>query len=194
MHVDDAQEARLKLLVPFVLFTAALAVSASASAQSAGPGGNPGAASADHAAAQAKKLFRLANFLIHEHQPEAACKILEDTTAPAALQANRLYLMSHCLRDQGKTDEAIKTLEEVVTLLPNAATPRVELATLYLNQGKLRAAHTQLIAAAQYDTDPDSTLILRHDAEQLGANDRSEERRVGKECGRTCRSRWSTEH
>src|SRR3546814_3079576 len=84
MHVDDAQEARLKLLVPFVLFTAALAVSASASAQSAGPGGNPGAASADHAAAQAKKLFRLANFLIHEHQPEAACTILRHDRAGRA--------------------------------------------------------------------------------------------------------------
>src|SRR3546814_10782930 len=29
---------------------------------------------------------------------------------------------------------------------------------------------------------------------QLLANERSEERRVGKECGRTCRSRWSPYH
>src|SRR3546814_19776569 len=30
---------------------------------------------------------------------------------------------------------------------------------------------------------PDANLVVRHD--------RSEERRVGKACGRTCRSRWS---
>src|SRR3546814_20343963 len=29
---------------------------------------------------------------------------------------------------------------------------------------------------------------------RLGADGRSEERRVGKECGSTCRSRWSTSH
>src|SRR3546814_5286594 len=31
-------------------------------------------------------------------------------------------------------------------------------------------------------------------AEQLGQRDRSEERRVGKECVSTCRSRWSPYH
>src|SRR3546814_17458011 len=35
---------------------------------------------------------------------------------------------------------------------------------------------------------------MRYDAAERLKIDRSEERRVGKECGSTCRSRWASDH
>src|SRR3546814_9971826 len=44
----------------------------------------------------------------------------------------------------------------------------------------------------------DAALVLVHDSARPGVSDavidRSEERRVGKECVSTCRSRWSPDH
>src|SRR3546814_17525470 len=44
--------------------------------------------------------------------------------------------------------------------------------------------------AAYYEQGPDAAPIIRIAAQV----ERSEERRVGKECVRTCRSRWSPDH
>src|SRR3546814_165670 len=41
---------------------------------------------------------------------------------------------------------------------------------------------------------PDSDALRERVAEKVGAEGRSEERRVGKECVSTCRSRWSPYH
>ena len=48
-------------------------------------------------------------------------------------------------------------------------------------------------ALREYPTQTDEQAILRHLGEKDGIT-RSEERRVGKECSVTCRSRWSPDH
>lgn len=115
--------------------------------------------------------FRLASFLIEERQPEAACRVLNTMTAPPSLEANRLYLLSHCLEAQGKAAEAIQAMERTVALLPDAATPRAELASLYARQGQPQAARIQLVAAAERDPNPESSAAMQSLAERLGAND-----------------------
>lgn len=115
--------------------------------------------------------FRLASFLIQERQPEAACRVLNTMVAPPSLEANRLYLLSHCLDAQDKTAEAIQAMERTVALLPEAATPRAELAAMYARQGQAQAARIQLVAAAQRDSNAESAAAMQRLAERLGAND-----------------------
>ena len=64
--------------------------------------------------------------------------------------------------------------------------------------------HKESIAIAVADADgtvpenvatiPNDTTALVKRLKKLGAGDRSEERRVGKECELKCRSRWSPYH
>src|SRR3546814_16110573 len=72
-------------------------------------------------------------------------------------------------------------MQRVAKLLPNAATPRSELASRYACRGNAQATYTQLIAAAELDTDPDSASAMRHLAELLGENNPAELARVAKE-------------
>src|SRR3546814_7705952 len=72
-------------------------------------------------------------------------------------------------------------MERGAKLLPNAATPLAELASMYARQGNAQATYTQLIAAAELDTDPDSASAMRHLAELLGENNPAELARVAKE-------------
>src|SRR3546814_9795973 len=52
---------------------------------------------------------------------------------------------------------------------------------MYARQGNAQATYTQLIAAAELDTDPDSASAMRHLAELLGENNPAELARVAKE-------------
>src|SRR3546814_20747382 len=51
-----------------------------------------------------------------------------------------------------------------------------------------RATHARIVALRE------AGKSIAKTAELADCDRRSEERRVGKECGRTCRSRWSPEH
>src|SRR3546814_16709687 len=65
-----------------------------------------------------------------------------------------------------------------------------------LGEGRLRGAERQFLGVELRDRDR-QVGILDHRAfvlERDPANRRSEERRVGKECVRPCRSRWSPYH
>src|SRR3546814_11552158 len=58
--------------------------------------------------------------------------------------------------------------------------------------GVLREGAARADISAVFD--PPSTLKSWLQEQELDTDDRSEERRVGKECVRTCRSRWSADH
>ena len=51
-----------------------------------------------------------------------------------------------------------------------------------------------LLARAFMPVEPPAALAVRVQVRLQTISDRSEERRVGKECSRTCRSRWSPYH
>src|SRR3546814_4003399 len=61
----------------------------------------------------------------------------------------------------------------------------------------------ELVVRVEHQDGLEGTAVVRHlevsdvalrQREVLGHDERSEERRVGKECVRTCRSRWSPYH
>src|SRR3546814_16134691 len=51
-----------------------------------------------------------------------------------------------------------------------------------------------LLAAGRAGIDPEGRMILQAQPALYTPDGRSEERRVGKECVSTCRSRWSPDH
>jgi imidazoleglycerol phosphate synthase glutamine amidotransferase subunit HisH len=72
-----------------------------------------------------------------------------------------------------------------------------QVALIDYGSGNLRSAEKALVRAAAGRAD----IVVTHDPDRVAAADRivlpgvrSEERRVGKECRRLCRSRWSPYH
>src|SRR3546814_19706617 len=64
--------------------------------------------------------------------------------------------------------------------------------TGWVHRAPLKAKGVKMLGGVEYLGVDDDGLRVRVDgSEQMLAVDRSEERRVGKECLRTCRSRWS---
>src|SRR3546814_11713046 len=72
----------------------------------------------------------------------------------------------------GRNAEALAHYQHALFLDPDQRHTRAELGALYIGRGQIRKAEEQLEAI----------------------DSRSEERRVGKECGSKCRSRWSPDH
>ncbi|HUG59268.1 MAG TPA: surface lipoprotein assembly modifier [Candidimonas sp.] len=116
-------------------------------------------------------LLSLGEYLIREGEPAAACYWLGQMQADASLEPNRQYLLSHCLRDQGLVNEATSAMEKTAALLPNASTPRLELAELYSRQGFQAQAQALTVQAAQRGKANDTSDKLRTLAERLSGND-----------------------
>src|SRR3546814_11390766 len=72
-------------------------------------------------------------------------------------------------------------MQALDTTIANVALPYMQ-GSLSATQDQINWVLTSYIVAAAIMTPPTGWLAAR----------RSEERRVGKECGSTCRSRWST--
>lgn len=116
-------------------------------------------------------LLNLAEYLVREGEPAAACYWLGQMQADASLESQRQYLLSHCLRDQGRISEATLAMEQTTALLPNAVTPRLELAELYSRQGRQVQAQALTVEAAQRGNASDTSGALRTLAERLSGND-----------------------
>src|SRR3546814_11806249 len=120
----------------------------------------------------------------------------EDCAAAAALiekLAERLpdspevySYLAYTYRKLGQEDAALAHYQRALFLEPGRRDLRAELGALYLARGNVREAEAQL---AEIDR-----LCFLSCREYRALKTRSEERRVGKECVSTCRSRWSPEH
>src|SRR3546814_3665574 len=97
----------------------------------------------------------------------STCALPISSKAPqTVVQAAELHAQALEAVRQGRLSEALTLTEQAVELEPRDVGYRMVLADLYLKNGRFRSAATS----------------------------RSEERRVGKECVSTCRSRWSQYH
>src|SRR3546814_13654886 len=114
--------------------------------------------------------------------------------------------------DAGRYGESVIALQRVLAVQPNNAPARAELARAYALAGDIDTARAEFATVVDDPSLPDPvrqrfTGFVRQFDKQIsgGGSDvsgffavragyRSEERRVGKECVSTCRSRWSPYH
>ena len=93
------------------------------------------------------------------------------------------------LHHAGKDNAALPLYDKLITLRPTDAKPRADKAFLLQRAGHFDAAEAEFRAALANDPHDGELYRVFLATKQLEA-DRSEERRVGKEC----RSRWSPYH
>src|SRR3546814_11090894 len=107
--------------------------------------------------------------------------------------------------DAGRYGEAVIALQRVLAVQPNNAPARAELARAYALAGDIDTARAEFATVVDDPSLPDPvrqrfTGFVRQFDKQIsgGGPDvsgfRAEGRRVGKECVRTGRSRWSPDH
>ena len=87
----------------------------------------------------------------------------------------------------GNLDEALEAYAGAARLVPDRALPVASQGTVLHRLDRWPEAAAAFERALQLAPDDEAALRAR-------AVERSEERRVGKECERLCRSRWSPYH
>jgi two-component SAPR family response regulator len=107
--------------------------------------------------------------------------IIEDE--PAA--ARRLKTMLHTLDKDITIMDVLDSVEDAVAFLTSQPEPDLIFADIQLSDGVCFDIFKQIM--------PNSAVIFTTAYDEY-AMERSEERRVGKECRRLCRSRWSPYH
>ncbi|QAA94724.1 surface lipoprotein assembly modifier [Pollutimonas thiosulfatoxidans] len=132
-----------------------------------------GAANAQSSASATVTAQRnaLAQLMLEENRPGAACIILKRAGGAATADANSLYLLARCSDASGNTQEAIAYYRQLIALLPNATRPRAELAALYVKAGQPGLAGPLFADAARVGPGDEASPIMQNLAERLGAND-----------------------
>lgn len=116
-------------------------------------------------------LLRQAQAMIEQGQPELACPLLRVTFGPATTNPDALFLLGRCSRDLGLMDEAVAYYERGLALHPDAPQPRVELAALYVAQGRVADARQQLSTVAESGRAVEVAPVLRGMVQQLSIDD-----------------------
>src|SRR3546814_10535774 len=91
-----------------------------------------------------------------------------------------------CSSDLTGRDPALRADHRLEQLIPHARR--------HQHEPRLRDADGEDVEGGAVDLQLVAALVVPVDQEVLPALRRSEERRVGKECVSTCRSRWSPYH
>jgi tetratricopeptide (TPR) repeat protein len=118
--------------------------------------------------------------------------------------AEATYNLGVIAERQGKTKEAVSLYKEALNKKPTLRQAAENLAVIAQNQGDEKGAvaiYENILATYPDDAGSRARLAEIHRrrgesgrALELAKEARSEERRVGKECRRLCRSRWSPYH
>lgn len=112
-----------------------------------------------HAGAQGANSVRQAETLMNAGQPAEACAVLKEAYGDTI--DNRVNLMqAHCAWQSGDADEAIRHYRRLIERLPNAARPRAELATLYLQLGRQDESRAEFEAAQRLDRNAGAVNVL----------------------------------
>jgi tetratricopeptide (TPR) repeat protein len=118
-----------------------------------------------------KRDIGIAMLLLDEGYPDAACKLLHETTPTDSRDPDRLYLLARCSAALGHIDAAIAYYQRVIALLPTAAKPRAELGSLYLVNGHAAEARQSFADAARLSPPGEGANLMRELTERLSVND-----------------------
>lgn len=118
------------------------------------------AVSTHHAGAQGADPRAQASALIDAGQPAEACAVLERAYGRDAIENDVTLMQAHCSWRAGRADDAIGYYRELIERLPNAARPRAELATLYLQLGRQEEARAEFDAAQALDPNAGAVGVL----------------------------------
>ncbi len=120
---------------------------------------------------QDQREIALANLMLQNGHPDAACKILHATTPPASVDPDRYYLLARCSAELKQIDAAIGYYRKTIELQPDAPRPRAELAAIYLAIEQYAAAAPLFADTARLIPPGETAESMRSLAERLGAND-----------------------
>src|SRR3546814_5803503 len=128
---------------------------------------------------------RFARLLRRRSALAEALRLFRAGCANAVGGSGRMKFTLSWLKDHLETnatvDEIVGTLTRIGLEVEGVENPAEKLAPFTIAR----------VLSAERHPQADKLQVLRVDA---GDGQRSEERRVGKECGSTCRSRWSPSH
>ena len=118
------------------------------------------AISTQYAGAQGVDPRENAAALLDAGRPAEACAVLNDAFGRDAVENDVTLMQAHCSWRAGKADDAIAYYRKLIERLPNAARPRAELATLYLQLGRRDAARAEFDAAQALDRNAGAVGVL----------------------------------
>lgn len=113
-----------------------------------------------HADAQVADPRAQAAALIDAGQAVEACAVLEQAYGRDAAENDVTLMQAHCSWRAGRVEDAIGYYRELIERLPDAARPRAELATLYLQLGRQDAARAEFDAAQALDHSAGAASVL----------------------------------
>lgn len=116
-------------------------------------------------------VLQQALILIEQGQPELACPLLRVGFGAATTNPDALFLLGRCSRDLGLIEQAVAYYERGLALHPDAPQPRVELAALYVAQGRVAEARQQLSSAAASGRAVEIAPVLTGLVRQLSVDD-----------------------
>jgi len=118
------------------------------------------AVSTNHAGAQSTDPRAQAAALIDAGKAAEACAVLSQAFGIDALENDVRLMQAHCAWQSGNAQEAIRHYRTLIERLPNAARPRAELATLYVQLGRQDEATTEFDAAQNLDRRAGAISVL----------------------------------
>jgi tetratricopeptide (TPR) repeat protein len=122
-------------------------------------------------ALQEHRELTLASAAMAQKRPDIACQTLQPSTPLDSRDVQRLTLLGRCSSALGRNEEAATYYQRVIVLSPQAPSPRVELARVYLAEGKGEEAARLFDEAAMLNGAGEGTALMQSIAERLRNND-----------------------
>lgn len=120
---------------------------------------------------QNQRELTLAQIFMDQNRPDLACTLLWETQPASVTDPDRLYLLAHCSTALNQLNAAAAYYRRLIELLPDAPTPRAELAALHLATGDQQRGAQLLADAARRNPPSEATDAIARLAEQLGSDD-----------------------
>ncbi|MHB1237286.1 MAG: surface lipoprotein assembly modifier [Gallionella sp.] len=125
-----------------------------------------------------EKLLPEAEALIKNGKPEVAYKLLEASEFERSGEVRFDYLLGVAALDSGKPDKATLAFERVLTVAPNFAGARMDMARAYYQLGDLQRASLEFEAVLKQNPPEAARATIRKYLDAIAALDTSRQTRI----------------